>query len=451
MPGWPTLRHKEIIFAALGYQPNAAQLPIHASKARVIDVVGAERAGKSTVSSNEVIARMLSCQRVAFVADEYDHSRKEWSYVAEGLSRLGMMAPGASAPKRGAWIGKSIYGCEFMTISVNTGIQQLTGTGEPFDIIVICEAGLQQFNTFIAARGRVAETRGVVILSGTLWDNVGWYADMFRMGQTKNNPLGVESFSLPAWSNLALFPGGKDDPEILAWREALNDDDEAARRIDATVVASPARMYPSFTEIMHVKPWAEFDPTGDVIITVDSGWFPSRYAVLAAQFRKDKLGRETLILIDEVWEHHMEHEQIIARCQMKPWWENVTLAVGGHETKQHAAAKSTAEIWTSVTGLYFETYDAGLVLEGARRVRQLLNYTDTMPPRLFISAKCTGTAYEFQHYSRRTDRGKNVISQQPEDRNNDAMDAVRNLVVWKWGTVDTPDSVDDFTLTNPYG
>lgn len=382
----------------------------------------------------EVLTRVPWSKKVALVADEYDESRKEWQYIADGLAILGALGK-TSTPRHGQWWGKSHTGAEFFTVSIHTGISELTGTGEPFDVVALCEAGLIGYNAFLAARGRVSETRGTILMSGTLWDNVGWYADMYRMGQAEN-VLGVRSFSLPSWANVALFPEGRDDPELQAWRQSLPED-EAARRIDAEVRASPARMFPEFSEPEHVSEWAAYDPRGDVWLFVDSGYYPSRYSVLAVQARKDQYGREVLCLVDEVWEHHKVHEEIIEMCKARPWWDHVVQAVGGHETRQHQAAASTAEVWAALCpGLYFETFDAGRVLEGARRVRWLLKPPDGRGPRLLLSPQCDGTAWEFGHYRRRTDRQGNVTSEEPEDRYNDAMDALRDGVVWRYGMVD---------------
>lgn len=445
---WPTWKQKRVTWQAVGYRPNGAQVPIHRSAARVVQVVGGERAGKSRVTAMEALARLPWCDRIGLVADEYDESRAEWQYIADGLATLGALGQ-TSTPRHGSWWGKSRTGCEFYTVSVRNGIDELTGTGKPFDLVLICEAGLVAYNVFTAARGRTAETRGAVLLSGTLWDNVGWYADLYRIGQ-RANEFDLQSFSLPSWANAALFPGGQEDPEIKAWRATLAEDD-AARRIDAAVLASPARMYPEFVEPVHVQGWAEFDPEADVVLLVDAGYYPSRYTVLAVQFRRDRLGREMLVVVDEVWEWHKFHEEIIGMCQARPWWANVTQVVGGHETTQHQAAESTAEVWSAVARVYFETFDAGRILEGARRVRWLLKPPDGKGARLVLGPRCTGTAWEFQHYRRKTDHRGEVISEEPEDKNNDAMDALRTGVVWRFGLVDAPEQRRGLKLRSPYG
>lgn len=458
MGRWPTWKQKALLFEAAGYAPTEIQIPAHQSTARVIQVVGAERAGKSRWTGMEIFARLPWSDRVAIVADEYDEARAEWQYVADALAAVGGLER-TSTPRYGQWWGRARTGCEFMTISVHTGIDELTGTGKPFDVVALVEAGLIGYNTFLAARGRVTETRGVILMSGTLWDNVGWYADLYRSFQGANKFDGA-SFSLPAWGNRAIFPGGKADPEILAWRATL-DAEEAARRIDAQVLPSPARIYPDFSHVLHVQPWVSFDPQGDVVLFVDAGYYPSRYAVLAAQFRQDEHGREVLCIVDEIWEHHRFHEEIVKMARAKPWANNVVQAVGGHETKQHQAQESTAEVWEAAwPGLYFETFNAGRVLEGVRRVRWLLSPPGDHGPRLFLSSKCSGTAWEFGHYKRKTNRKGEVISEDPEDRPSqqghaDAMDALRNGVVWRYGLVPEAPAGEgresNNSWENPYG
>lgn len=453
---WPTWRQKQATFRRLGYKPHEKQLPIHKSKARTIVVAGGERAGKSHFAGMEVTARVLWCDRIAFVAQTYEKTRPEMYYTINALKTLGALEA-ERTPTIGPWHATTLTGCELETISLERGVNQLTGTGKAYDIVVLCEWGLMAYNAFLAARGRVAETRGLVLAIGTLEDSVGWQADLWRLAQGPNE-LDAESFSLPSWANRALFPGGKEDPEIVAWRKALADENEIARRIDAQVVPSPARMYPQFSELTNVQWWAEFDRQGDVYLTVDAGYYPSRYAVLAVQFRKDEHGREVLCVVDEIWEHNKVHEDIVEMVLKRPWAKNVVRAIGGHETKQHQAAASTAEVWSRLwPGLHFETFDAGRVLDGAARVRWLLRDDNGLGPRLFISPRCEGTAWEFGHYQRKTDRQGNVISEEPEDKNNDAMDALRNLVVWRCGYVDLSKANRELRVLrttawgNPYG
>ena len=199
MGRWPTWRQKLATFNRLSYVPHSAQIPIHQCDARVVVVVGAERAGKSLFAGNEVTARAPWCERVGFTGQDYVKARAEWKYTVDALTSLGAISY-TSMPHQGQWVAQARTNCELKTISLERGVDQLTGTGEPYDIIVLCEWGLMNYNAFLAARGRVVDKHGMVLAIGTLGDSIGWQADLWRLGQAPN-ALGVESFSLPAWAS----------------------------------------------------------------------------------------------------------------------------------------------------------------------------------------------------------------------------------------------------------
>src|SRR5690606_39648731 len=52
-----------------------------------------------------------------------------------------------------------------------------------------------------------------IFFSGTFEGAYGWYADLWNRWQGPNDD-GGKSFSLPTWTNRAVYPGGREDPEI---------------------------------------------------------------------------------------------------------------------------------------------------------------------------------------------------------------------------------------------
>jgi len=445
---WPTWRQKKRVFDALGYKPQGRQLEAHRSKARIILVAGGERAGKSRFTAMEIMARLPWCKRVALAAQEYDETRAEAQYIHDALERLGALA-GVSMPRVGKWEMTAFGDIQIETISLQDGPQELTGRGQAYDIVALCEAGHLREEALTAARGRVAETRGLVILSGTLWDDMGWYADLFRAlkGGPEHNSYQGERFSLPSWENLVVYPGGRQDPEIKHL-EAVMPPDEFARLVGAELVPSPARIYPEFDPELHVGK-VEFDPDLPVELAVDAGYYPSHYAVLALQCAQENrtleggsvINVEVIRQIDEIYEHHLTHQDIYDICKHKPWWEQVTRVVLGHEGKQHQAAESTQEVWQNLTRsegkkVRVVVFNAGKVLDGIMRVRTMLLDPATQVPRYICDTSCAGTQKEFGAYKRKTDAKGNVRSEEPEDANNDAMDALRNWMVERYGFVE---------------
>jgi hypothetical protein len=283
---------------------------------------------------------------------------------------------------------------------------------------------------------------------GTLQDNWGWHPDLWRKAAGPN-VFDADRFSFPMWSNRAIFPGGREDPEILELKRMLPKA-EYARTVAAEVVASPARIYPEFTfageeELGHVRELA-YDPERPVILWVDAGYYPSHYCVLPVQFHQQVDGLHTMEVvhvIDEVYEHHKTHHDVIEICRSRPWWPSVERAVGGHETKQHLSAESTQEVWETLVGtdegdperFRFDVFDAGRIQDGIIRVKTFLEDPATKRPRLYVDASCQGTQEEFGTYRRKTDARGNVVSDEPEDKNNDAMDCIRNGLVERYGHV----------------
>ncbi len=431
----PSYADKARVFKAVGYTPNPVQVPAHQSRSRLIAVFGGERAGKSRWMAMEAMGRLPWCKRIAICGQEYANTRAEFLYMAEAAQRIGAVEGRVRMPEQRPWRFETRGGdlrCVVETISLQDGASELTGTGRAFDLVIIAEAGLVRYDCFLAARGRVAETRGTVLLSGTMWDDWGWYADLFRLLENPANILGGERFILPSWQNLAIYPGGQQDAEIVALRGALKE--EAARRIDAALVPSPATIYSEFSRLTHSSKPLPLDK-GPVTLWVDAGWYPSCYVVLAVQWVKYANGLMVAHVIDEVAEFHQIHHTVVQICKARPWWPQVKRLVGGHEVGQHQAQKSTAEIWQELTGINLESAPAG-IQDGIRRVKTFLRDPASGEIRLFVDPRCTRTLEEFSKYHKVTDSKGNVVGEEPADEWNDAMDCIRNGLVQAYGWVD---------------
>lgn len=454
------------VWALCGYEPYKEQLEAHACEERVVLVAGGERAGKSRWTAAETTAALvpeptalfngedLPSVRIAIAAESYDESRKEFSYLIDDLKALGMLKPDPSTPKTGKWIVESTTGGYVESISLKEGGQELTSRGEPYDVVAVVEAGRVSKQVYTDARLRVAEKRGRVLLSGTIWAEFGWYPELWQILRGPNNLQG-KAFSLPSWANRRIYPGGRDDPEIVAIAAQLSEE-EFARRLGARVLPSPARIYRSFDEAEHVLDDAPYDPEGVVHLTVDPGFFPSKYACLAIQPRLVDLAdhdedetdeereatkdeREVLFVLDELWEQNITHQEAISRVKGRYWWDTVVRVFGGHETTQHHAAESTEEVWRRETGLAVTVCGRlPFKYHGFMRTQTFLDDPLRHKPRLYVDKRCRGLIHEFTHYERRTNRFHEVVSDDPpQDAEDDALDALTNYIVNRHGLADT--------------
>lgn len=434
MSRWPSFNQKNITFEMIGYTPTPLQAPVHQSRATVLQVVGAEGAGKSQVAASEICSRVAWSKIVYLIGQTYANARREFEYLVEQLGQLGAIDPRkVSQPAAGKWSLTTRTGCRIDTLSVEEGASSIIALGEEPDIICLCEAGtIQSYSVFLAAVRRATRARGIVLLVGTLKDNFGWYASLVDELEASGNPWRGDTFSLPAWSNTHLYPDGEHDPEILRLRQVLPDD-EFQRTVAAKKVPSKALIFPEFTYAQHVRP-CPFEPPLPVHLWIDPGYFPSAYVVLPVQYH----GREVW-LIDEIYLNHHTHEQVIAEAKKREWWTSVKRAVIDFAGRQHHAEKSAIEIWQTVGGIRPNSQQVG-VLDGIARHRTFLQGEirpdGSLASRLCHDPRCKGTLEEYKRYKRPTDRDGGATSDEPRDEHNHSMKAIAYGLVDQFGFVD---------------
>lgn len=434
MTRWPTLQQKDITFRRINYQPTPLQAPVHDSQATVLQIVGAEGAGKSQVAASEIAACVPWCKLVYLVGQTYANSHKEFSYLVEQLSAVGTLDPReVSQPRQGSWQMLTRTGCRVVTLSVEHGAAGVIALGEQPDIICLCEAGIIiSYSVFLATVRRATRARGRVVLSGTLINNFGWYASLTDELAAPGNPWRGETYSLPAWSNTYLYPGGENDPEIVRLRTILPDD-EFQRTVAARKVPSKALVFPEFSYAEHVRS-CPFDPEKPVHIWIDPGYQPSAYAVIPVQFHGSEVWQ-----IDEVYLNDHIHGEVIKICKKRPWWPNVRRAVIDFAGRQHHADKSAAEIWRSEAGKRCYSQEVGVLAGIARHKSFLLGEMGPdglRHPRLLHDPRCKFTLEEYKKYKKPTDRDGNPTDDLPKDENNHALKAIVYGLVDRFGFVD---------------
>lgn len=443
MGRWPTLRQKELIFSELGYSPHAEQMAVHRSAAEVVQIVGAEAGGKSFVTAAEITALVPWCKLVYLVGETYVNAKPEFDYISRNLQDLALLDPArVHQDDNGKSTLLTVTGCRIDTLSARKGASAIIAKGESPDVIVLCEAGvIQSFSVATAAVRRVTRAKGRCILVGTLQNNFSWYAGLYDELQAEGNAWRGETYSLPAWSNLHLYPGGRGDPEIKRL-EILLSEDEFARTVAARKVPSKALVFPEFKWSVHARP-CPFDPGLPVHLGIDPGYFPSVYAVLPFQFHGDEVWQ-----IDELALNFHTHKQVIAEAKKREWWQNTlkgthVIDVAG---KQHHAEESAVEIWSSEAGLYLHTNKVG-IMTGIGRHRDFLQGER---PRLFHDAeRCRYTLEEYGKYKRPTDRDGNPTADEPKDEHNHSMKAIAYFLVHHFGLSDRKREAKAGTVKRP--
>lgn len=424
---WPTYDQKRITFGRIGYDPFPLQNAVHRSTPTVIQIVGAEGAGKSYVTSAEIAACVPWCTLVYLVGEAYENTQAEFDYLALHLQRLGALHPDKiSRPKRGRWELQTETGCTILTLSARKGASSVIALGQQPDIICICEAGvIGSFSVATASVRRATRARGRVILVGTLRDSFGWYAGLVDELSATGNAWQGKTFSLPSWANLSLYPGGEDDPEIQRLKE-ITPEDEFNRTIAAKRTISRALVFGAeFSYTNHVGQYP-FDPALPVELAVDPGYYPSSYAVLALQIHGDEVW-----VVDEIYLNYHDHYQIVGVASLRIWWGNVergVIDIAGRQRNANSAT-SAVEVW-GAAGVYLASRPVG-ISEGIARHRVFLKQG-----RLLHDERCKGTLAEYRLYSLPTDRDGNPTSDVPVDAHNHAMKALSYYLVDRFGYTD---------------
>lgn len=267
--------------------------------------------------------------------------------------------------------GSELIGYPVMWLNV-VGVEK--GFAETYDLHV------PEGNSYIA---------NGFISHNTFETSRGWYPQLFWQWQT-DNPDGGKSFSLPTWSNLALFPGGREDPEIKAL-EATLPPDLFMERYGAKPCPPTNLVLREFDPEVHVKD-CPFDKSKPAQIWIDPG-YSGAYAVLAVQI----YGKEVWI-IDEVYKQGWVVHDVIDECKLRPWWDNVTHGVIDIAGRQHHGMESQVEVWMNYGDkrLYSQTVP---IIAGIERHRTFLRDPASGVPLLFHDPKCVNTIKEYGLYS----------------------------------------------------
>ena len=302
--------------------------------------------------------------------------------------------------------------------------------------IIGCEASQLDLETFHRLRGRCAPKRGWMFLSGTFEGSLGWYPQMYQSWQHSGSEE-EQAFSLPSYSNQYLYPGGRQDPEILSLERASSDD-FFMERIEG-IPSPPAGLV--FNEIrpdIHIEDVA-YEPDIPVHIWIDPG-YSEAYACEIVQVVNDQVR-----VIDEIYERNLVTDEIIDIAQSRPWWKDAQFGVIDVAGYQHQAMAAPAEVWLERTGIYFDS-EKIRINEGTERLKSFLKVdpVTNVEPRIVFNPRCEGILSEFgvkanpfdgqtRAYKWKMDRDGNIVGQTPEDRYNHGVKAVIYGLINRYG------------------
>ena len=413
-------------------------------------ITGGERAGKSFVSSVYAVTRVPYGSLFWIVGPDYEQARSEFDYIVQMLGELGAFATqrSISQPKVGKCRADLKSG---QIIETKSSDEVMKLASRAPDGIIMSEAAQQSYESYLKCVGRVAEKRGWLLMSGTLEGSENWYPELFNEWAVSRNPEDGISFSLPSWGNTSVYPGGRNDPEILnlerAYRKVPGFFEE---RIAATPVPPTGLVFREFRSSVHVTNDAKFDARYPVYLAVDPSGGGAPYSVLACQFKictcpipegervahkYDKI--EDCFIIDEIYETSQLGDTIMDTAKKRIWWSSVR----GGAIDVEAPDEKLRWLTRCKVNLKAEKVPQ---LHGIRRLHTFLHYTTdpitgqyTDAPHLHMHPRVSSLPYEFMKYKRRDPAEGFIITKDepPSAQPNHSIKALWYLLIARYGYV----------------
>jgi hypothetical protein len=412
-------------------------------------VTGGWQAGKSIEGGCEILldftlwATQPREYRYWVIVPSYETPHKEADYLDEWAGQLGIRT-GARFPQGGS-VGVSMALPNGARIIVETKTaQNLAGiAGEPCDGVLVVEAGQIAEGVQEAAQGRVMTRRGWIVYTGTLEDDENtprwaWYSE--RADEWQGNGTGTDerAFALPSWANLAIFPGGEQDPEIGRLRGRL-DEYTFNRRIAARPSGVQNPIYPQLS-----KPLLKPMPAGLVWVDAAGGidfgtQHPSSLTAVTLADNNDAWVRENVYLKGtgqggtEAADSGLIEQH---RDRMRDWYQ--VYRWGTDPNERHTANLIGA---TAVSGS-----------QGARggRIGLTTARLNETRGRLFYDANGPGVPELYREQKRvhyvKNGQGQLVVWRVADDRTASLEDAIEVLdgdLPWPhaWGSMNDPDGL----------
>ena len=396
--------------------------------------MGGERAGKSFLGATYLTTRSFLGKLFWIIAWDYELCRPEFQYVVDQLSALGGIKV-LNYPREGPCSLETESG---IIIETKSGQDPRRIAGKAPDGIVGCEISLWPYELFLRVRGRLAETRGWFLGTGSFETSVGWLPEKFSQWAGPNEEGGLAA-PMPTWTNSHLFPGGWNDPEIQAL-VAFYPEDRFQERFAGVPVPPTGRVFSEARSTLHVDNEVAYEPDQPVYLAIDPG-DATAYAVLALQEDPN----DGVRIIDEIYAQRQTHGEVITSAQTRRWWHDVQYAVMDIAGRQHHGSRSAFEWWSEEGKLPVYTSKVG-IKDGIDRVRTFLRVNpSTGRPRLRMHSRVKGLQSEMGlappvyenggTYSYRTSQQGSVVSDLPKDEHNHSAKALGYFLVHMFGHV----------------
>lgn len=248
-------------FEKTGYEPHPGQLTFHNSRARFRAVSNGRRFGKTMMGAKELEPQaFLRSKHITggpqlgwICGPQYSDSEKEFKIVYDNFRRLGIDKESikfVNNPDNGSMHIRTNWGFELLCKSAK---HPETLVGDGLDFVLMVEAGRHHRRTWGQyIRPTLSDKRGWAAFTGVP-EGKSQHSLLYALWQRGQDPdfPSWQSWRLPSWSNTIIFPGGRNDPEILE-AEADLTVDEFNRQYGAMFVDKVGAVMQEWDDEIHL-------------------------------------------------------------------------------------------------------------------------------------------------------------------------------------------------------
>lgn len=274
----PRILNKEIYFRETGYAPHAGQRVIHRDRHRHKAVSNGRRWGKSLMGAKEsevtafIKNKLGEPMRGWIVGPQYTDCEKEFRFIYNSLKALGVDQVSHKFLKNvenGNMHIETNWGWD---LQCRSAAHPETLVGEGLDFVLMVEAGRLKRSMFTQyIRPALSDKRGWSLMTGVpeIATDVSLLYWGYQRGQDQNR-LPWMSWKMPSWTNNVVFPGGRNDPEILDAEEDLTED-EFRRQYGGEFVEKVGRVMQEWDDDIHLADLT-YNPNLPLYGAVDYGY-----------------------------------------------------------------------------------------------------------------------------------------------------------------------------------
>jgi hypothetical protein len=280
LPGGDDSRvfRKDKWFEGTGYSPHRGQQMVHYDGTRHRVLCNGRRWGKTMLGGKEIETMAFvrnfrgEPMRGWIIGPEYTDCEKEFRVIYDTFKKLDIDQVSTkflNNTENGNMRIRTRWGFD---VECRSARHPESLVGEGLDFVLLVEAGRHRRRMFgDYVRPALSDKRGISIMSGVPEDaseqSLLYWA--YNRGQDPNKTQ-WKSWRMPSWTNHIVFPGGRNDPEILEAEDDLTED-EFQRQYEGKFVQKRGRVMTEWDDDVHVAD-LKYNPDLPLFAAVDFGF-----------------------------------------------------------------------------------------------------------------------------------------------------------------------------------